>query len=131
MKKIIPFGNLILVRREKIGKMAGSIVLPEEVQERATDLAVVVYTPDMTFADQQIQDNAQNIIEAQVKQAKEGNSYAVNTLMELNNYLKLKSIRVGDKIFISKYVGTDFHTSDSTEQLTLVKIDDIIGLVKE
>lgn len=129
MKKIIPFGNRILVKREKVGAMAGSIVLPDEVKERATDLAVVVYTPDLTFADKEILDNADKIIEAIVKQAKEGNSYAVNTLMEFNDFIKLKSIKAGDRVVISKYVGTDLYSNEG-EDLTLVEIKDLIGVVQ-
>ena len=129
MPKIIPFGNRILVRRRKIGEKAGSIVLPQEVQEKVTDLADVVYVSELTFGDNIILDNAKQIINATIEQAKSGNSYAINTLLEFNNYLKQKSIKTGDVVMISKYVGTDFHETGSAETLTLVNSEDIIGIV--
>ena len=127
--KVIPFGDRILCKRIIVGEKAGSIYMPDEVKERATDLAEVTYIPDLTFGDKAIMDNAEQIINSIVEQAKTGNSYAINTLLELNNFIKEKSIKVGDKIFISKYVGIDFHETGSNENLTLVNLSDVIGLV--
>ena len=127
--KVIPFGNRILCKRITIGEKAGSLYMPDEIKERVTDLAEVTYIPDLTFGDKAILDNAEQIISSVVEQAKTGNSYAINTLLELNNFIKEKSINVGDKIFISKYVGIDFHETGSNEMLTLVNLSDVIGLV--
>ena len=129
--KIIPFGNRILCKRKTIGEKAGSLYMPDEVKERATDLAEVTYIPDLTFGDKAILDNAEQIINSVIEQAKSGNSYAVNTLLELNNFIKEKSIKVGDNIFISKYVGIDFFETGSREMLTLVNSSDIVGLCIE
>lgn len=129
MPKIIPFGNRILCKRKTIGEKAGSLYMPDEVKERATDLAEVTYIPDLTFGDKTILDNAEQIINSIIEQAKSGNSYAVNTLLELNDFIKQKSIKVGDEVMISKYVGVDFVETGSREQLTLVNSNDIIGLV--
>ena len=128
MLKIIPFGNRILCKRQIIGEKAGSLYMPDEVKERATDMAEVTYIPDLTFGDRAILDNAEQIINSIIEQAKTGNSYAINTLLELNNFIKEKSIKVGDKIFISKYVGTTFVETGKTEELTIVNNSDIIGL---
>lgn len=129
--KIIPFGNRILCKRQTVGEKAGSIYMPDEVKERATDLAEVTYIPDLTFGDKAILENAEQIISSVVEQAKSGNSYAINTLLELNNFIKEKSVKVGDKIFISKYVGMDFHETGKLENQTLVDTKDIIGLAVE
>ena len=40
------------------------------------------------------------------------------------------NIKVGDTVMISKYIGTDFNTGDSQESLTVVRIDDIICLIR-
>lgn len=129
---VIPFGDRILVRRRRIGEKLGSglIIASENTAERPTDLADVVYVPDLTFADEQIIENANKIVEAQSKAAQEGNADAFKALLLLNEFLKLKTIKAGDAVMISKYVGTDFHDNENTGQtLTLVNNADIIGLV--
>ena len=106
MKKIIPFGSRLLVKRQKIGNKLGTglIIASDETAERPTDLATVVHTPDRSFADQ--------------------------ALIKFNDFLKAKSIKVGDTVMISKYIGTDFHDNvNPGESLTLVLEQDIIGLV--
>ena len=127
--KIIPFGNRILCKRKTIGEKAGSLYMPDDIKDRATDLAEVTYIPDLTFGDKAILDNAEQIISSVIEQAKSGNSYAVNTLLELNDFIKQKSIKVGDKVMLSKYVGTDFFETGGNEALTLVASADILGLV--
>lgn len=129
MNKLIPFGERILVKRKTIGGQVGKIVLPEDVAERATDLAVVVYIPEASLADERVLDSASDIIEALVKKCSEGDSNALIALLRLGEFCKLRSIKVGDECMISKYVGVDFHEKGSNEQLTLVNMSDIIGLV--
>ena len=129
--KVIPFGDRILVKRKIVGEKAGSLFLPDDVKDRMTDLAEVVYIPDLTLGDKHILDNAQKIVEEITKKAGEGNSDCLIALLRLNEFLRIKSINVGDRVFISKYVGTDFHETGNTETLTLVKAEDIIGLVIE
>lgn len=131
MPKVIPFGDNILVRRRKIGEKIGAakiIVAADETKERPTDLADVMETPDLTFADKYILDNAEAVVSSLTEKAKSGDSDAVNSLLSLNEFIKRKSIRVGDAVMIGKYVGVDFHDSDD-EDMTLVRAGDIIGLV--
>lgn len=128
--KVIPFGDNILCRRKKIGEKAGSLYLPDQVQERDTDLAVVVYVPDLTFTDKLIMDNIENIVNSVAKKAIEnGDKDAIEALLSFNDFAKRKSIKVGDEIFISKYIGTDFHQTGEKENLTLVNIRDVIGVI--
>ena len=129
MPKLIPFGERILVKRKQIGSQIGSIVLPDEVKERSTDLAIVTHIPEMSFADKQLIENADKIIESLTKKASEGNSDALDSLIKFNEFCKLHSIQVGDEVFISKYVGTEFHETGKEEVLTLVLLSDVIGLV--
>ena len=129
--KIIPFGDRILCKRRIIGEKAGKIFLPDEVKERATDLADVIYVPDLTFADRQILDNSDKIVSSLTAKASEGDSDALIALLEINKFIKYKSIRAGDGVMISKYVGTDFHATGEKSYLTLVREDDIIGLIRE
>ena len=77
--KIIPFGNRILVKRRKIGEKVGSIYLPDETKERNTDLADVVYVPDLTFADKHIIDNQEEIIKNITEEAKRGDPEALTS----------------------------------------------------
>ena len=131
MKKIIPFGDRLLVRRKTVGKQTGMIQLPEEVQDRPTDLADVVYVPEHSFADKELIKNAETIVNEFTAKAKVGDSEALKALLEYNYFLKMKSIKVGDKVMISKYVGITFHDNQGGGDLTLVKDEDIIGLVTD
>jgi co-chaperonin GroES (HSP10) len=129
MNKLIPFGERILVKRKTVGEKVGKIVLPEDVAERATDLAVVTFIPEASLVDDRILEMAPNIVEALVQKSSEGDSDALIALLRLGEFCKLRSIKVGDEVMISKYVGVDFHETGSNEQLTLVNMSDIIGLV--
>ena len=127
--KIIPLGDRILVKRRVIGEKVGSIILPQQTAQRSTDLADVVYVPDLTFADRHIVDNQEDIIKSMEKEAVKGNSDALTALLNLNQFLKVKSIKVGDAVMVSKYVGVDFSDTDG-KSLTLVLGSDIIGLIQ-
>ncbi len=134
---MIPFKDTILVRRRKTkstlkeGKTKGGIILPETAEERYIDLADVVAVPEFTFDDQKIIDNAQKIVDGLAKKAGEGDGEALKQLIEFSDFLKRKSIKVGDAVFLSRYVGTDFTATGETELQTIVKVGDIIGLVVE
>lgn len=132
MKKIIPLGERILVKRRKIGDKLGSVIVAaEETADRPTDLADVVYIPEHSFADRELIENAEPIIQALTKEASDGDSDALEALLRYNQFLKIKSIRPGMQVMISKYVGTDFHSSESRENLTVVESADIIGIVRD
>ena len=132
MSQVIPFGDRILVRRKKVGDKVGKdslIYAPDSLKERNTDIAVVAHIPDDTFADKAIIENSENIIKAMSEKAANGDSDALVTLLRLNEYLKLKSIQVGDVVMISKYVGTDFTSNDAKDEMTLVSASDVIGVI--
>lgn len=129
MPKIIPFGDRILVKRKIVGDKAGSIYLPDEIKERATDLAIVVHIPNNSFADKNLLDNAEKIIENLTSKASNGDAEALNSLIKFNEFCRLKSIQPGDEVMISKYVGTDFHETGKEETFTLVLLQDIIGVI--
>ena len=131
--KVIPFGDRILVRRKVVGSTIGSGLLhaPDQIADRPTDLADVVYVPDNTFGDDEILANNDEIVLAMIKKIRAGDSEAMIALLRLNEFVKLKSIKVGDVCLISKYVGTDFLAKESNQTLTLVAIQDIIGVVKQ
>ena len=133
-KQVIPFGEKILVKRKRVGEKLGKeklIFASEETASAPTDLATVIYVPDLTFGDQEILNNAEAIILAMTKNAKEGDSSSLDTLLRLNLFIKHKSLKPGDMVMISKYVGTDFTEDDPQEMLTLVNASDIIGTVRE
>jgi len=132
MKKVIPFGDRILVKRKKaveVTTLKEGIVLPDTAGDKSTDLAVVKHIPEVTFTDKKLIEESEAIIEAQVERAKQGDPDSFRTLFNYNHYLKLKMLRVGDEIFMSKYVGVDFYDSGVRETLTMVSIDDILGIV--
>jgi co-chaperonin GroES (HSP10) len=131
MAKIIPFGDRLIVNRRKVGEKIGKggiLVAPNIISDRPTDLADVKYVPDLTFGDKAILDNAKEIIKNLSTKAAEGNSECLIALLRLNEFLKIKSIKVGDAVMISKYVGMDF-SSNEGEATTLVNAEDIIGLI--
>ena len=130
--KVIPFGDRILVRRKVIGEKIGNGLLyaPEQTADRPTDLAEVIYIPDHTFGDSEILQNSVEIIKALVEKTKTGDSEALIALLRLNEYIKIKGIAVGDVVFISRYVGTDFLAKDSNQMLTVLNANDVIGVVR-
>src|SRR3990167_7356990 len=123
MSRVIPFGDRILVRRKKIGEKAGSIIMPDQVKERDTDLAEVIYVPELTFSDKEILNNAEQIVKALTEKAINGDDKALIALLRINEFVKIKSIKEGDGVLISRYVGVSFHETGETEDLTLVKAD--------
>jgi co-chaperonin GroES (HSP10) len=131
--KVIPFGDRILVKRRAIGAKLGNgtIIAPDQIADRPTDLADVIYVPDNTFGDTAILKDNVTIIGALVTKASAGDSDALIALLRLNEYIKLKSIQVGDCILLSKYVGTDFTGKDGKTAHTLVNLQDIIAIIKE
>ncbi len=137
MPKVIPFKDTILVKRRQVkstlkdGKTKGGIVLPEAAEGRYIDLADVVAVPEFTFDDQVLLDNAEKIIKGLAERAGGGDGEALKSLGEFADFLKRKSIKVGDAVFLSRYVGTDFTATGETELQTIVRVNDIIGLVVE
>lgn len=131
MKKIVPYGDRILVSRRKTGEKVGSIILPGAAADRPTDVADVVYVPDHTFCDKQLIENSENIINGLTKKAEEGDSQAVISLLRFNEYLKLKTLKPGDTLLIGKFVGTDFNIKETGEGLTVIDGDGIYALIVE
>lgn len=130
---ITPFGDRILCKRKKTGTMKKEslIELPDIVKDRPTDLAIVAYVPNQTFTDQQLISNAEAIVKSHAKKASEGSSDALNSLMQFNDYLCKKTIKVGDEILIQKYCGMDFYDNQGEALLTLVDLNDVIGVVSK
>ena len=130
--RIIPFGDRILVKRRLVGNTigkAGVIIAPDQVAEHKTDIADVVYIPDMTSADKMMIVNSEEMFKAFHEKVKAGDSLAFESMLKLRNIIKTRIIKPGDVIIIGKYVGIDFQTSDSQQILTLVREEDIIGVV--
>ena len=131
MPKVEPYGDKILVKRRTIGQKIGSIELPDSIKDKVTDLADVLFVPALTLGDKAIMENAEAIVNKLTDKAKEGDIEAVKSLLTMNDYLMLKMIKKGDKVMIQKYVGIDFYETGETDMLTLVRAEDIIGMVSE
>lgn len=127
--KLIPFGDRILAKRRKVGEKIGNLYTPDAVKDSNTDIADVVYVPDLTFGDKYILENAEKIIENLIQKACEGDSAALESARSINEFVRIKTLKAGDTIFINKYVGTDFMDNNLRQELSMVKADDIIGLV--
>ena len=129
---IVPFGDRILVKRRTIDEDRDSkIVLPDSVKARETDLAEVKYIPEHSFCDKMLIGKGEEIIEAQTKKAVEGNAEALKALLLFNEYLKIKSVQVGDVVMIGKYSGITYQDNAGSGNLTLVLGNDIIGVVSD
>lgn len=132
-KHIIPLGDRIVVRRRKVGEKLGSsglIVAAETTQEAKTDIADVVYVPEHSFADKKLIGAQEKIVGSQVASAMQGDAQALIALLQFNTFLKIKSIKPGDTIFMGKYSGIDI-ADNSGEQVTIVRGDDIVGVVSD
>jgi len=132
MAKVIPFGDRLLVKRRRIGEKLGKgiIFASQETKDRPIDIADVVHVPDHSFADKELINGAEEIIQALTQKAKEGSSEALVSLLRFNDYLNHKLICSGSVVFISKYIGTDFHDNQG-DFLTLCGSEDVIGLVED
>ncbi len=133
MPRVIPFGDRLLVKRDKVGEKIGKegiIIASDELKEKDTDLAVVVSVPEHSFTDKKLIENAEKIVESHTEKAQAGDSEALLALIRYNNYLNIKAIQPGDKVMISKYVGITFHDNKGSGDLTLVDGSDIIGRVQ-
>lgn len=133
VRKIIPFGDRILVQRVKVGGTLGSgiLIAPDHTADNETELAEIVYIPDATTIDDMMALNTADIINGLTLNARGGDSAAIVALQNFNKYLKIRALKVGDRIFMSKYVGTNFTVQETGQKLTLVDYDGIIGLVVE
>lgn len=133
MATVIPFGNRILVKRRKVGEKigaAGILIAPDTTKDRDTDLADVIYVPDLTLIDQQLLETAEAVIKALGDKATAGDAEAFKQLLSFKDYLNLNSLKAGDLVVISKYVGITFHTKDTPDDLVLLDRDDVIGVIK-
>ncbi len=63
------------------------------------------------------------------EKAKAGDPNAFQQLIQFGHYLKLKSIKVGDNVMISKHVGVTFHDNQGGEELTMLDAENVIGVV--
>lgn len=128
-KKIIPWGDKLLVSRRKQGQVSKHIVLADHVADRPTDVADVVYVPDHSFCDKTLIEKSEGIINGLAKKAEEGDSQAVISLLRLREYLMIKSIRPGDVLLVGKYVGTDFNVKETGESLTVMDSEGIYAKI--
>ena len=133
-KQIIPFGNRILVKREQVGKTVGKeniILTADHTKDLLTDIAEVVYVPDHTFIDKELIEGAEEMVLSLSKKVKrDGDSEAMMALIRFNDYCRIKSIKVGDKIMVSKHVGITFNDNFHEGEMTVLDASDVIGVLK-
>ncbi len=131
-KKIIPFGTRITVQRRKVGEKLGSgiLIAPAQTADNPTEIATVIDVAH-DFIDDWLFQNADKIIAQFQKGVLEGDSGAYASLQSFKDYLRLKSIKVGDTVFISRYMQTDILIGETNETITLMDINDVRGLVIE
>lgn len=131
MKKIVPFGNRIIVKRRKIGEKLGSgiLIASEDTAERLTELAEVVALPNLTLADKALLDNAELVIESLTNMAKDGDAKSVQQLIEYTNYLQIKTLKVGDVVMVGRYATVEFTVGETGECLSITDPEGIRGLV--
>lgn len=133
-KHIIPFGDRILVRREQVGSTVGKediILVSDNVASRLTDIAEVVYVPDHTFIDKELLGGAEEMVSAlSVAVKRDGDSDAMMSLLRFNDYCRIKSLKVGDKVMVSKHVGITFNDNMHEGELTVLNSSDVIGVVR-
>ena len=133
-KNIIPFGDRILVKRSKVGSTVGKediILVSDTVASGLTDIAEVVYIPDHTFIDKELIKAAEDMVGAlSLRVKKDGDSDAMMALLRFNDYCRIKSIKVGDKVMVSKHVGITFNDNMHEGELTVLNSQDVIGIIR-
>lgn len=136
-KMLVPCGERILVKRQSIGGKLGSGILhaPADTADRPTEIAEVLYIPELSAIDKSLIENSSQITEALAIKCKSGDSEALNSLMEFNrywnDYLRYRLLKVGAKIMISRYAGTDMLIQETNQFLTLIDFNGIVSLVVE
>lgn len=133
MKKIIPFGTRVIVKRRSIGKTLGSgiIIAPDDTADRLTELAEVVAVPELTLADKALLESSEGIITALTKNASQGDARAVDSLLKYKDYLSIKTLKVGDIIMVGRYATIEFTVGETGEMLSITDPEGIRGLVVE
>ncbi len=129
MPKVVPFGNRCLCKRRKVGEKSGSLYLPEQTAGQDTDLADVVHVPEKTLVDAEILKDVEITISNLGKRLRDGEPAAYECLEKIQKLIHHSLITVGSPVMIGKYVGVTFHDNQGGQDQTLVKLDDIIGLV--
>lgn len=130
-RKLVPYGNRILVKRRKVEDKSSHIILPDEVKNLPTDIADVVAVPEQSFVDKKLIANAETIINALEKKANEGDSSAVEALFKFNDYLRVMTIKPGDVLLMARYGGTDFLIQETNQTLCVTDANGIYALVIE
>ncbi len=130
-RKLIPYGNRILVKRRKVEDKSSHIILPDEVKNLPTDIADVVAVPEQSFVDKKLISNAETIINALEKKANEGDSSALEALFKFNEYLRIMTIQPGDVLLMARYGGTDFLIQETNQTLCVTDHNGIYARVVE
>lgn len=132
-KKVIPFGTRILVKRRSVGKTLGSGLLyaPDSTADTLTELAEVIALPELTLADKALLENAERIVDSLSKMASDGDAKSVDSLLEFNRYLQIKTLKVGDIIMVGRYNTIEFTVGETGESLSLTDPEGIRGLIVE
>ncbi len=130
-RKLIPYGNRILVKRRKVEDRSSHIILPDEVKNLPTDIADVIAVPEQSFVDKKLILNAETIINALEKKANEGDSSAVEALFKFNEYLRIMTIKPGDVLLMARYGGTDFLIQETNQTLCVTDHNGIYARVVE
>jgi len=134
MKKVIPFGKRILVKRREVGELLGKeriIIAADKTRETTTDIADVLFVPDHTRAAEALLEGQEDIISSLTKKLKrDGDPSAFQALQDLDDFIATNVVREGDAIFLGKYCGIDFEDTKGNS-MTMARVEDIIGLVIE
>lgn len=130
-RKLIPYGERILVKRRKVEDKSAHIILPDEVKNLPTDIADVIAVPDRSFTDLAILQNADKIINALTEKAKQGDALAVDSLMKMNSFLRVMTIQPGDVLLMARYGGTDFLIQETNQTLCVTDANGIYARVVE
>ena len=133
-KHIIPFGDRILVKREVVGSTVGKeeiILTADETAGALTDIATVIYVPDHTFIDKELIAAAEDMVGSLSRKVKkDGDSDAMMALLRFNDYCRIKSLKVGDKVMVSRHVGITFNDNMHDGELTVLNSNDVIGVIR-
>lgn len=130
-RKLVPYGNRILVKRRKVEDKSSHIILPDEVKNLPTDIADVVEVPQQSFVDKKLIANAETIIDALENKANQGDSAALEALFKFNEYLRVMAIKPGDVLLMARYGGTDFLIQETNQTLCVTDTNGIYALVIE
>lgn len=132
MKRLVPFDKRIVVKRDVTGKTIGKegiIVQTEKAQKQEVEVATIIEIPKMTPIRKLLLENATAMAKSIcLRGLKDGDPHVPEALEKLESIVHIASLKIGDRIMLSNYVGMTYDDDFYMGRLTIVDGDDAMAM---